>query len=184
MEKESVKTTALESINEIPEEANHNGMFEELDLKRDDLGLVISETEKLYKKIDGVVIGKLIGLSESGKPLVDYALNTHNKPLSSRTTVNLDKDYVGRNIALMFEDGDPQKPIIMGLIHQPEDLQPVVAEVDGERKTLTAKKEIVLRCGKASITLTRAGKIIIRGTYLLNRSSGVNKIKGGSVQIN
>ena len=49
---------------------------------------------------------------------------------------------------------------------------------------ITAEKEIVLKCGKASITLTKAGKVIIRGTYLLNRSSGVNRIKGGSVQIN
>ena len=56
--------------------------------------------------------------------------------------------------------------------------------LDGERLTLTADKEIVLRCGKASVTLTRAGKIIIRGAYLSNRSSGVNKIKGASVQIN
>ena len=28
------------------------------------------------------------------------------------------------------------------------------------------------------------GKVLIRGTYLLSRSSGVNRIKGGSVQIN
>jgi len=53
--------------------------------------------------------------------------------------------------------------------------------VDGERVVFDAKKEIVLRCGKASITLTRAGKVLIRGAYLLNRSSGVNRIKGGSV---
>jgi hypothetical protein len=53
-----------------------------------------------------------------------------------------------------------------------------------ERLELTASREIVLRCGDASITLTRAGKIILRGAYLLSRSSGVNKIKGGSVQIN
>ncbi len=183
MEKESVKTIVLES-NETPEEAKDKGAFEELDLKQDDLELVISETEKTYKKIDGVIIGKLVGLSVSGEPLVDHALNTGNKPLSARTTVTLDKKNVGREVALMFEDGDPRKPIIMGLIHQPQDPQPVVAEVDGEKKTLTAKKEIVLRCGKASITLTRAGKIIIRGTYLVNRSSGVNRIKGGTVQIN
>ena len=37
---------------------------------------------------------------------------------------------------------------------------------------------------KASITLTSAGKILLRGAYILNRSSGVNRIKGGSVQIN
>ena len=49
---------------------------------------------------------------------------------------------------------------------------------------LKAQQEIVLECGKASITLTRAGKVLIRGAYLLSRSSGVNRIKGGSVQIN
>src|SRR5262245_27299472 len=53
-----------------------------------------------------------------------------------------------------------------------------------ERLELVADREIVLRCGEASITLTRAGKIILRGTYVLSRSSGVNKIKGGSIQIN
>ena len=57
-------------------------------------------------------------------------------------------------------------------------------ELNGEHLELTAKEEIVLRCGKSSITLTQAGKVIIRGEYLLSRSSGVNRIKGGSVQIN
>ena len=32
--------------------------------------------------------------------------------------------------------------------------------------------------------LTRAGKVLIQGAYLLSRSTGVNRIKGGSVQIN
>ena len=58
-------------------------------------------------------------------------------------------------------------------------------EIGGEeRLELTAEREIVLRCGKASITLTRAGKVLIRGDYISSRSSGVNKIKGGSVQLN
>lgn len=56
--------------------------------------------------------------------------------------------------------------------------------VDDERLVIEGKKEIVLKCGEASITLTRAGKILIRGKYLLNRSSGVNRIMGGSVQVN
>lgn len=64
---------------------------------------------------------------------------------------------------------------------QPE-LQEVL--VDGRRITFTAETEIVLRCGKSSITLTRAGKIIISGEYVVSRSSGVNRIRGGSVQIN
>ena len=64
------------------------------------------------------------------------------------------------------------------------DSQQLQAKIDGDHVTLTAEKEIVLQCGKSSITLTKAGKIIIRGEYLLSRSTGVNKIKGGSVQIN
>ena len=52
------------------------------------------------------------------------------------------------------------------------------------RLTLAAEKEIVLTCGKSSITLTRAGKVLIRGAYISSRSSGAHRIKGGSVQIN
>ena len=49
---------------------------------------------------------------------------------------------------------------------------------------VSAEKELVFRCGQASITLTRAGKVLLRGTYPSSRSSGANRIKGGSVQIN
>ncbi len=56
--------------------------------------------------------------------------------------------------------------------------------VDGKRVVLEGQEEVVLRCGEASITLTRNGKVVIRGKYLLSRSSGVNRILGGSVQVN
>lgn len=92
---------------------------------------------------------------------------------------------IGRDVALMFEGGDPRRPVVMGRMHAPGAPAPrPEARADGERLELTAEKEIVFRCGKASITLTRAGKILIRGAYLLARSSGVNRIQGGSVQIN
>ena len=48
---------------------------------------------------------------------------------------------------------------------------------DGKRVTVSADQEIVLKCGDASITLTAAGKVLIRGAYLLSRSSGANRIK-------
>jgi hypothetical protein len=56
--------------------------------------------------------------------------------------------------------------------------------VDGERKQIEGSKEIVLRCGKASITLRSNGRIIIRGAYVETRASGTNRIKGGAVLIN
>lgn len=117
----------------------------------------------------------------------------------ARTTVPIGPELVDREVVLTFESGDLDKPIIIGILLRPESwksterriealpkiINPIVqATLDGEELVLTAKREIVLRCGKASITLTRAGKIMIRGTYLLSRSSGVNQVKGGSVQIN
>ena len=48
----------------------------------------------------------------------------------------------------------------------------------------TASREIVLQCGRASIVLTRAGKVLVRGAYLSLRSSGMHRITGASVQIN
>jgi hypothetical protein len=60
----------------------------------------------------------------------------------------------------------------------------VEVDADGERMIVAAREQLVLRCGKASITLTKAGKVLIQGDYVLSRSSGVNRIKGGSVQLN
>jgi hypothetical protein len=73
---------------------------------------------------------------------------------------------------------------VVGVIRPPDTAPAVPAELDGERVLLTADREIVLRCGEASLTLTRAGKVLIRGTYVLSRSSGSNRIKGAAVEIN
>ena len=60
----------------------------------------------------------------------------------------------------------------------------VEVDADGERMIVSAKEQLVLRCGKASITLTKAGKVLIQGSYVSSRSTGVNRVKGGSVQLN
>ena len=145
----------------------------------------------------GVVIGAVVGVNESGQPVVDFVGNTAETPLAARSTVPFSAQDIGRDAVLIFVGGDLEQPIIVGLL-QPSQPAPspgsdegveessaeLDAMIDGERIVLSAEKEIVLRCGKASITLTRAGKVLIRGAYLLSRSSGVNRVKGGSVQIN
>ena len=89
---------------------------------------------------------------------------------------------VGRDVAVRRTRDPP--PIVLGKLWQPEPRPTVQANVDNERLVLSAEKEIVLNCGAASLTLTRAGKILLRGAYILSRSRGANRIKGGSVQIN
>lgn len=141
-------------------------------------------------RLDGVVIGVLTGFNDEGAPLVVYPGNDQSAGRTARASATLGYEDVGREVALLFEAGDPDRPLIIGRIQHPEEMQGVTApqaisaDIDGERIEFRAKKEIVLRCGKASITLTRAGKILIRGAYVLSRSSGANRIKGGSVQIN
>jgi len=152
-------------------------------------------------RIDGIVIGRLAGVDSRGGYLVDYPENPGADPVPALSTVALGSEHGDREVALAFQEGKPDRPIILGLIHVPQpraDVQeteieaeantsstgPVDLQVDHQQLKLTAKNEIVLRCGKASITLTRSGKILIRGAYLLSRSAGVNRIKGGSVQIN
>jgi len=60
----------------------------------------------------------------------------------------------------------------------------VYVQADDDRLVLSAEREIVLRCGDASVTLSRAGKVVIEGRYVVSRSSGYNKVKGASVEIN
>ena len=102
----------------------------------------------------------------------------------------MQSEDIGREVALLFEGGDLRLPLIIGKIQHTEEEQvvhenePATAEMDGESIVLSARQNITLKCGKASITLTKSGKVILRGAYLLSRSSGVNRIKGGSVQIN
>ncbi len=106
----------------------------------------------------------ILGLIHS--PL--YALLDNLSVATTESSVEADK--------ILFESQLP-----------PQEETPVTTEtlrVDGKRVVIEGQEEITLSCGEASITLTKAGKILIRGTYLQSRSSGVNRILGGSVQVN
>ncbi len=89
---------------------------------------------------------------------------------------------------MQFKNGDPRRPILVGLIESRALGQPTSPRaevtVDGERIRLRAADELVLDCGEAKVTLTRAGKIILEGTYVSSRSTGVNRVKGAMVDLN
>jgi Domain of unknown function (DUF6484) len=147
------------------------------------------QIQKKIKRIDGVVIGLLVGFNDIGQPMIAYPGNLNETAVAARTITQLDDDALGKEIAVLFEQGDPGSPLIIGCIQHPDrqvqkEVSPVTAKLDGEHIVLSAEQDITLKCGKASITLTRAGKILIRGAYLSSHSSGVNRIRGGTVHIN
>ena len=156
---------------------------------------------EISRQIEGVRVGKIVNVDESGQVLVDFPGNTQG-PISARFTNSIKPGMLqktvsaDRDVLLVFENNDPGLPIIIDTLYSLVDEitesstialeteRPKDVMIDGKRVTFDAREQIELRCGKASITLTRAGKVLIRGAYLLSRSSGVNRIKGGSVQLN
>jgi hypothetical protein len=141
--------------------------------------------------LGGVVVGMLVGFVENGAtPMVTFPGRAGAVPVAARTTVDLHAPHIGRQVVMVFEQGNPNRPIITGCIRQ-ADNQPrteltgrVEVQADGERLIVSAVHGLVLRCGKASITLSPDGKIVVRGTHVVSHSSGLNRIKGGSVQVN
>jgi hypothetical protein len=142
-------------------------------------------------RIDGVRIGTLVGFADNGViPLVTYVDQPAAGAQPARATLDLHAAHIGRSAVLMFEDGDRSRPIIVGCLYDahttglPSLPDHVEVELDQKRLVVSARDRIVLRCGKASIILTKEGKVVIQGAYVSNQSSGVLRLKGGSVQIN
>ena len=139
-------------------------------------------------RLDGALVGTLAGIDANGAPLVEFAGLRGSEPIIARTTVAIEGAPTGAQVVLVFEQSRWELPIVVGMLRETATsasrVDEVVGRLDGETLRFRAEREIVLECGKASITLTRAGKVLIRGAHLLSRSSGVNRIKGGSVQLN
>lgn len=152
-------------------------------------------------RISGHVTGKLVELRD-GAAYVNYPGNPHGTLLAASTLAHevlLHAHAHECAVLLVFERERSNQPIIVGVLSEPStpqsqsrllrvpekpDPTTVDALVDGRRVVLEAADEIILRCGEASITLRRNGRVIVRGTHVETRSRGVNRIRGGSVQIN
>ena len=143
-----------------------------------------------HPRMQGVAVGELLAVTEGAyQALVALDRQPGLNAIQARSSIDLHGAHIGRSVVLMFEGGDPSLPIVIGMLQGagwPEEDRPcqVEVDVDSRRMVVSAKEQLVLRCGKASITLTKAGKVLIEGSYVLSRSTGVNRVKGGSVQLN
>lgn len=149
------------------------------------------------ERIAGQRLGRLVARVAGQGVLVDFRGNPHG-PIAARVLASIDVSALafaadsGAEVLLSFDDEQTDRPIVVGLLHPatsagaaaPNGVERREALVDGQRVVLNAQDEIVLRCGKASITLRRNGRIVLRGTYLETNSEGVNRVKGAAVRIN
>lgn len=166
-----------------------------------DIELFAEQTPAPIKLEPGeLLLAKVQGFAEDGSPIVQVVGQKHS--LRALSTVSLDASHLGRTVTVAHIAQPQSQWVITGLIKNPLDQvfdrlnqsasgqsnEDIGSEqslmVDGQKIKIEGKEEIVLQCGESSITLTKAGKILIRGKYLLNRSTGLNRIMGGSVQVN
>jgi hypothetical protein len=155
------------------------------------LPLLLRQSANVAPSPPSVVVGELIAMKDDGRtPLVLYPGQKGSAAVPARSIVDLQGSQIGRHVLLLFESNEQAAPIVIGVLREAHDYPAaetppqVEFQADGERLLVSAKKRLVLRCGRASITLTEEGKILIQGAYLSSHSSGVHRIKGGSVQIN
>jgi hypothetical protein len=150
---------------------------------------------------NGVCVGQIIDISLDGKVIVDFPGNKNGR-IGARCIEGLiSRNDCERNlpvsVLLVFEQNDPSLPIIVGKISDVVPTSDFIVgrgeltdnlarfiSIDGESVVLEANKEILLRCGKSSIVSKKNGKIVVKGTEIISRSSGNNKLKGATVNIN
>ncbi len=146
---------------------------------------VIAHTPSLPARADGIAIGVFDSVDEHGGVLVNIAAFGLSR-VAARSLCPLGAAQLGQSLALGFEAGDPNKPIVLGvMLAAPVQPAPTVDVVlDGERVVLQAEHEIELRCGEAAIVLSADGRIQLRGSYITSHASATQRILGGSVNIN
>ena len=137
------------------------------------------------------LVGELVALRKEGEPaLVVFPGLESAVPVAARSVIGLHGSQIGKHVVLVFENGDATRPIVMGVLNDTptwpalQRPQQVEIDADGERLVVGAKRQLVLKCGAASITLESDGQVSIRGTRVVSEAEGMNCIRGGSVQLN
>lgn len=127
--------------------------------------------------LQGVHRAEILEVGPDGRAKVLVPMGLGDIPLFAQSLVPVSPALIGRVVAVAMMD---DQPLILGLIQPP---LPEV-ETDGETLVLEARREMILRCGAASIAMTADGRVTIRGTQVLSRSDGANRVQGATVQLN
>ena len=132
-------------------------------------------------ELAGVAVLEIAGADPDGRPVVRIPPEGEDRSIRA-VWMREEPDWGrcgGLRAVVAFPEGEG--PILLGLLDEP----PSPSE-EGlpEKVHIESEEEIIIQCGKSSIAMRADGRIEIRGGHLISRSSGPNKIKGGSVQLN
>lgn len=135
-------------------------------------------------------VGELLALSQDGRTAYVGQPELPEQPaVAAETTVDLHSGHIGQRVVVLLPSGPAQRGVVIGVVGPlgwPGSTTPKGVDVvaNGQRLVVSAEREVVLRCGQASLTLREDGCIELRGTTILTHAEGANRIRGGSVQLN
>jgi hypothetical protein len=129
-------------------------------------------------------LARLLQISDDGYLLsVEDASGASTEHLAHSCLCSLTEADINTSVVVGCLAGSSEELLVLGKLATSGGVA-VDAEVDGEKVLVRGKERVVIQCGKSSITLTAAGKVIIKGDYVCSDSKGVNRLRGGSIQLN
>lgn len=145
-----------------------------------------------------VRVGQVLGVNDDHTVVVDYPGNPAT-PVVARMLTSAANDldvrqWLGQQALLVFENGDAQRPIVIGLLANTA--APVRTsntllrdhannvQLNGKQLKFDGSESVAIVCGKSSIVMHADGRVVIKGTRLVSRAAESNKIKGATIDLN
>ena len=146
---------------------------------------------KEQKQQNGLHTGYIAEIDDQGYPLVMID-GQQATAIKAQFLCPPEQLTPNAQCALMYQEGLQNMPVIMGVFQNPiialsGDGFTQTPASNGEKQThkkIEANQSIMISCGKASIALSQDGRVEIRGTSVVQHSTGLNRIRGASVKIN
>lgn len=139
--------------------------------------------------LPSIALATIIGINDLGQVLVSLP-DLQLESVVALSVCPVAKEQIGMQCAVQFVNGNPNQPLIIGILIAAQQNEPY--KIDASKNIITneslveitAEDEILLACGESSIRLGADGVIELRGVYISSDAMATQRLRGGSVQVN